>query len=148
MVAFNARNVPRNATDKMSPARFPTPSVTAILKEPRKGAPRTLGRQKVPRDQRLRKCLLICGPSKFAAQARSAWRPTPRNNRCRGQPPARQLVRYLKKGINRTKALHGPRTQAYGETKYLDKKRFEFRKMGYLIKTSSHFVHGLNTIKG
>ena len=50
--------------------------------------------------------------------------------------------------LDRTKALHGPRTQANGETKYLDKKRFEFRKMGYLIKTSGHFIHGLNTIKG
>ena len=35
-----------------------------------------------------------------------------------------------------------------GETNYLDKKRFEFRKMGYLIKMSSHFVYGLNTIEG
>jgi len=47
-----------------------------------------------------------------------------------------------------TKAVYGPRTQANGETKHLDKKRFEFSKMGYLIKTSSHFVHGLNTIEG
>ena len=70
------------------------------------------------------------------------------DNSCQGQPPARQLVRDLKKGINRTEALHGPRTQANGETNYLDKKRFEFRKMGYLIKMSSYFIHGLNTIKG
>ena len=48
--------------------------------------------------------------------------------------------------MDRTKALYGPRTQANGETKYLDKKMFEFRKMGYLIKTSGHFIHGLNTI--
>ena len=30
----------------------------------------------------------------------------------------------------------------------IKKKGFEFRKMVYLIKTSSHFVHGLNTIEG
>ena len=71
------------------------PSATLRLKEPREGAPRTLGRQKVLRDLRLRKYLLICGPRKFAAQARSAWGPR-----------------------DGTKALHGPRTQAYGETKY------------------------------
>ena len=71
-VAFNSRSVPRNATDKMSLARFPTSSATLRLKESREGAPRTLGRQKVPRNQRLRKYLLICGPSKFAAQARSS----------------------------------------------------------------------------
>ena len=76
VVAFNSRSVLRNATDKMSLTRFPTSSATLRLKEPREGAPRTLGRQKVPRNQRLRKYLLICGPSKFAAQARSAWRPT------------------------------------------------------------------------
>ena len=59
----------------MSPAQFPTPSATLKLKESREGASRTLGRQKVPRDLRLRKYLLICGPSKLAAQARSAWGP-------------------------------------------------------------------------
>ena len=117
-------------------------------------------------------------------------RPTPRNNRCRGQPPARQLVRYLRKrdklnqglvwssdsslwrnqlkkkiitsfGQNqglvwssdsslwgnqlkkkiiitsfgtepRPCMVLGPKPM--GETNYLDKKRFEFRKMGYLIK--------------
>ena len=32
--------------------------------------------------------------------------------------------------------------------KKIKKKGFEFRKMGYLIKTSSHFVYGLNTIEG
>ena len=99
VVAFNSRSVPRNATDKISPARFPMPSATLRLKEPREGAPRTLGRQKVPRDLRLRKYLLICGPSKFAALARSAWGPR-----------------------DRTKALHGPRTQAYGETNCSDGK--------------------------
>ena len=31
--------------------------------------------KKALRDQRLRKYLLICGPSKFATQARSAWGP-------------------------------------------------------------------------
>ena len=96
-MAFNSRSVPRNATDKMSPARFPGPSATMRLKESREGTPRILGRQKVPRDRRLRKYLLICGPSKLAAQARSAWGPR-----------------------DRIKALHGPRTQAYGETNYSD----------------------------
>ena len=70
MVAFNSRSVPRNATDKIFPARFSMPSATLRLKEPREGAPRTLGRQKVPRDLRLRKYPLIFGPSKFATQAR------------------------------------------------------------------------------
>ena len=81
-------------------------------------------------------------------------RPALGDNRCRGQPPARKLVRYLRKGqmhrknikfwteprpcmvlglkpmgkpstkflllqvLDRTKALYGPRTQTYGETKY------------------------------
>ena len=73
VVAFNSRSVPRNATDKTSLARFPMPSANLRLKESREGAPRTLGRQKVPRDQKLQKCLLICGLSKIAAQARSVW---------------------------------------------------------------------------
>ena len=94
-MAFNARSVPRNATDKIFPARFPMPSATLRLKEPRKGAPRTLRRQKVLHDLRLWKYLLNYGPRKFAAQARSAWGPR-----------------------DETKALHGPRTQAYGEAKY------------------------------
>ena len=72
VVAFNSRSVPRNATDKTSLARFPMPSATLRLKEPREGVPRILGRQKVPRDLRIRKYPLICGPSKFVAQARSA----------------------------------------------------------------------------
>ena len=50
--------------------------------------------------------------------------------------------------LDGTKALYVPRTQTYGETNYSDKKRFEFRKMGYLIKRSGHFIHGLNTLKG
>ena len=70
VVAFNSRSVPRNATDKMSLTRFPTSSATLRLKESREGAPRTLGRQKVPRDLRLWKYPLIYGPSKFAAQVR------------------------------------------------------------------------------
>ena len=63
-------------------------------------------------------------------------RPMLGNNRCQGQPPARKLVRYLredqvrkKKGhqvLDRTKALYGPRTQAYGETKY---KNFNYYKL-------------------
>ena len=59
----------------MALAQLPTSTATTRLKEPRKGAPRTLGRQKVPRGQRLPKYLLIRGPSEFAAQARSAWGP-------------------------------------------------------------------------
>ena len=101
-MAFNSRSVPRNATDKMSPARVPTPSATLGLKESREGVPRTLGRQKVPRDLRLRKYLLICGPGKFAAQARSAWGPK-----------------------DRTKALHGPWTQTYGKPS-TKKKNYKF----------------------
>jgi len=62
--------------------------------------------------------------------------------------------------LGRTKALYGPRTQAYGETKILGytKKReeeekegqkgFEFHKMGYPIKGSGHFIYGSNTVKG
>ena len=140
-------------------------------------------------------------------------RPTPGNNCCQGQPPARKLVRYLRKDqvrkkghqiLDRTKALYGPRTQAYGETKYKNfnyykfwaeprpcmvlglkpmgkpitkffyyyklwmeprrctflgpkptgkptariKKGFGLRNMGYWIKRSGHFIHGLNTLKG
>ena len=92
----------------MFPARVPTPSATLGLKESREGAPRTLGRQKVPRDLRLRKYLLICGLSKFAAQARSAGGPR-----------------------DRTKALHGPRTQAYVETNCSDREspRLKYCKM-------------------
>ena len=50
--------------------------------------------------------------------------------------------------LDGTKDLYVPRTQAYGETNCSDKKRFEFRKMGHLIKRSGHFIHGLNTLKG
>ena len=50
--------------------------------------------------------------------------------------------------MDRIKALHGPRTQANGETNYSDEKKFEFRKIGYLIKILSYFIHGLNTVKG
>ena len=50
--------------------------------------------------------------------------------------------------LDRAKALHGPRTQANGETDYLDEKKFEFHKIGYLIKILSYFIHGLNTVKG
>ena len=63
-----------------------------------------------------------------------------------GKPSTKKLL--LLQVLDRTKALYGPRTQANGETDYLDKKRFEFRKMGYLIKMSDHLTHGLNTIKG
>ena len=63
-----------------------------------------------------------------------------------GKPSTKKLL--LLQVLDRTKVLYGPRTQANGETDYLDKKRFEFRKMGYLIKMSDHLTHGLNTIKG
>ena len=59
-----------------------------------------------------------------------------------------QVQKKLLQVLDRTKALYGPWTQANGETNYLDKKKFEFRKMGYLVKMSGHFIHGLNTIKG
>ena len=59
--------------------------------------------------------------------------------------PSNKLL--LLRVLDRTKALHSPRTQANGETNYLDEKRFEFRKMGYLIKMSGYFIHGLNTLK-
>ena len=55
------------------------------LKDSREGASRTLGRQRVPRNQRLQKCLLICGASEFAAQARFAWEP-------RGYGPRRGIA--------------------------------------------------------
>ena len=116
-------------------------------------------------------------------------RPMPGNSCCQGQPPARKFVRYLKedhvrkkgdKVLDRTKALYGPRTQAYGETKYKNfhyykfrteprlcmvpgprstvnpaariykkkKGRFELRNMGYLIKRSDPFIHGLDALRG
>jgi len=62
-----------------------------------------------------------------------------------GRPSTKNYKNY--KLLDRTKALHGPRTQAYGKTKYLDKKRFDSHKKGYLVKMSGHFIHGLNTIK-
>ena len=31
---------------------------------------------------------------------------------------------------------------------YKKKKKFEFRKIGYLIKMPGYFSHGLNTVKG
>ena len=62
-----------------------------------------------------------------------------------GKPSTKLLLLRV---LDRTKALHGPRAQANGETNYLDEKRFEFRKMGYLIKMSVHFIPGLNAIKG
>ena len=55
--------------DKTDLAQFPTSSSAVGFEDPREGAPRTLGRQKVPRGLRLRKYPLILGPSEFAAQA-------------------------------------------------------------------------------
>ena len=40
--------------------------------------------------------------------------------------------------LDRTKALYGPRIQTNGETNYLDEKKIEFRKVGYLIKILSY----------
>ena len=125
MVAFNSCSVPRNTTNKIFPARFPMPSATLRLKESRKGAPRTLGRQKVLRDLRLRKYLLKCGPRKFAAQAHSAWGPRdgtkalhgPRTQ-AYGETEQKKKIKKKLQVLYKTKALHGPRTQAYGETKY------------------------------
>ena len=62
-------------------------------------------------------------------------RPMPGNSCCQGQPPARKFVRYLKedhvrkkgdKVLDRTKALYGPRTQAYGEIKYKNCNYYKF----------------------
>ena len=44
--------------------------------------------------------------------------------------------------MDRIKALHGPRTQAYRETNYLDEKKIEFCKVGYIIKTLSYSILG------
>ena len=49
-VVFNSRGVPRNATDKIVSAQFQTPPATIRLKDSREGAPRTLERQRAPRD--------------------------------------------------------------------------------------------------
>ena len=68
-MAFDSCKFPRNATDEADLAQFPTSSSAVGFEDPREGTPRTLGRQKVPRDLRLRKYPLIFGPSKFAAQA-------------------------------------------------------------------------------
>ena len=116
------------------------PSATLRLKEPREGAPRTLGRQKVLRDLRLRKYLLICGPCKFAAQARSAWGPRDGTKALHGpQTQAYGETKYKKEILQvlyKTKALHGPRTQAYGETNCSDGEspRLKYCKMLRPIK--------------
>ena len=128
VVAFNSRSVPRNATDKMSLARFPTSSAALRLKESRESAPRTLGRQKVPRDLRLWKYPLIFGPSKFAAQARFSIGAQGQNQGLAWSSVSSLWGNQVKKKgeklqvLDRTKALHGPRTQAYGETKYKKEK--------------------------
>ena len=43
------------------------------------------------------------------------------------------------------KPMREPTTWIYIKKK---KKKFEFRKIGYLIKMPSYFSHGLNTVKG
>ena len=52
--------------------------------------------------------------------------------------------------LDTSKALYGPRNQAHGETNWSDKKKrgFGLRNMGYWIKISGHFIHGVNTLKG
>ena len=46
----------------------------------------------------------------------------PRHCMVLGPKPMRKPTTWMKKNwvLDRTKALHGPRTQAYGETNYLD----------------------------
>ena len=51
--------------------------------------------------------------------------------------------------MDRIKALHGPRTQAYGETNYLDEKtnKIEFRKVGHTIKIPEYSILGSKNYK-
>ena len=70
VVAFNSRSVPRNATDKMSLARFPTSSATLRLEESREGAPRILGRPKSIARPKTTEIPPNFGPSQLTAQAR------------------------------------------------------------------------------
>ena len=74
----------------------------------------------------------------------------PRHCMALGPKPMGKPTTWMRKTrcLDRTKALHGPRTQAYGETNYLDEKKFGFRKIGYLIKMLSYLIPGLNTVKG
>ena len=44
VVSFNLSRFPRNATNKVALAQFPTLSATTRFKGPREGAPRTLKR--------------------------------------------------------------------------------------------------------
>jgi len=74
IVAFNSRSVPRNATDKMSLARFPTSSATLKLEESREGAPRILGRPKSIAWPENTEIPPNFGPSQLTAQARFSTR--------------------------------------------------------------------------
>ena len=80
--------------------------------------------KKVPRNLRLWKYLLVCGPSKFAAQAALHGGPgtEPRPCMVLGLKPMGKPIKKKKKlqVLDKTKALHGPWTQAYGETNYSD----------------------------
>ena len=67
-----------------------------------------------------------------------------------GLKPMGKPTTYRNQVLDRTKVLHGPRTQTYGETNYLDEKlsfgrRTEFRKVGYLTKIFSYSILGLGT---
>ena len=48
--AFNSCSFPRNATDKVELAQFPTPFATVGSEDPREGAPWVLKRQRTPRE--------------------------------------------------------------------------------------------------
>ena len=60
-----------------------------------------------------------------------------------------QLLGWKNWVFDRTKALHGPQTQAYGETNYLDEKtnKIEFRKVGHTIKTPGYSILGSKNYK-
>ena len=45
-----------------------------------------------------------------------------------GKPSTKKYL--LLQVLDRTKASHGPRTRANGETNYLDEKKIEFHKVG------------------
>ena len=54
--------------------------------------------------------------------------------------------------LDNRKAWYCPRNQAHREINWSDKKKkgkgFGLRSMGYWVKTSGHFIHGINTLKG
>ena len=74
-MAVNTRGVPRSTADELVSAQLPTPTAVTSLKEPRKGAPRSLGRQtnttcpevaEIPPYPRINR---NCGPSPLCVKA-------------------------------------------------------------------------------